>query len=125
MLTRLYSVVLWGQMNEGSTSENTQNAKENAHFLIQKKKNTTKKEKEKKMSKQEKMIEVGVFDNNSDWGTIGTYKTERGAIREARKFARAHSSQTGYDGYGPTIRLQEVDAATGEAVSPTWDVRAW
>jgi len=35
-------------MNEGSTSKNTRNAKENAHFLIQKKKNTTKKEKEKK-----------------------------------------------------------------------------
>jgi hypothetical protein len=33
--------------------------------------------------------------------------------------------QTGYAGYGPTIRLCEVDAQTGEAVSPTWDVRAW
>jgi hypothetical protein len=113
-----------GRMNEGSTSKNTQNAKENAHFLIQKKK-TTKKEKEKKMSKQETMIEVGVFDNSTSWGTIGTYKTERGAIREGRKFARAHSTQHGYAGYGPTIRLCEVDAATGEAVSPTWDVRAW
>jgi hypothetical protein len=30
-------------MNEGSTSKNTRNAKENAHFLIQKKKNATKK----------------------------------------------------------------------------------
>ena len=36
-----------GRMKEESISENTQNAKENAHFLIQKKK-TTKKEKEKK-----------------------------------------------------------------------------
>ena len=71
------------------------------------------------------MIAVGVFDNSTSWGEIGRYKTERGAIREARKFARAHSSQTGYAGYGPTIRLQEVDAQTGEAVSPTWDVRAW
>jgi hypothetical protein len=112
-------------MKEESKSENGKNAKKNAHFLIQKKKNTTKKEKEKKMSKQETMIEVGVFDNSTSWGTIGTYKTERGAIREGRKFARAHSTQHGYAGYGPTIRLCEVDAATGEAVSPTWDVRAW
>lgn len=114
-------------MKEESKSENGKNAKKNAHFLIQKKKNTTKNEKEKKMktATKETMIEVGVFDNSSDWGTVGTYKTERGAIREARKFARAHSSQTGYAGYGPTIRLCEVDAATGEAVSPTWDVRAW
>jgi len=88
-------------------------------------KTATNNERGTKMSKQATLIEVGVFDNSSDWGTVGTYKTERGAIREARKFARAHSSQTGYDGYGPTIRLQEVDAATGEAVSPTWDVRAW
>ena len=78
-----------------------------------------------KTATKETMIEVGVFDNCSDWGTIGTYKTERGAIREGRKFARAHSTQHGYAGYGPTIRLCEVDAATGEAVSPTWDVRAW
>lgn len=71
------------------------------------------------------LIAVGVFDNSSSWGEIGRYKTERGAIREGRKFARAHSSQHGYAGYGPTIRLQEVDAKTGEAVSPTWDVKAW
>jgi len=71
------------------------------------------------------MIKAGVFDISTIWGTIGTYKTERGAIREARKFARAHSSKHGYAGYGPTIRLQEVDAKTGEAVSPTWDVKAW
>jgi len=77
------------------------------------------------MSKQATMIEVGVFDNGSDWGTIGTYKTERGAIREGRKFARAHSTQTGYAGYGPTIRMREVDAKTGEAVSDTWAARAW
>ena len=88
-------------------------------------KTATNNERGTEMSKQETMIEAGVFDNSSDWGTVGTYKTERGAIREARKFARAHSLQTGYAGYGPTIRLQEVDAATGEAVSPTWDVRAW
>jgi len=86
---------------------------------------TTQNERKTERSKQATLIDVGVFDNSSDWGTVGTYKTERGAIREARKFARAHSSQTGYAGYGPTIRLQEVDAATGEAVSPTWDVRAW
>ena len=86
---------------------------------------TTQNERKTEMSKQATLIEVGVFDNSSDWGTVGTYKTERGAIREARKFARAHSSQTGYAGYGPTIRLCEVDAATGEAISPTWDVRAW
>ncbi len=105
-------------MKEKSTSENTQKAKENTQ-------KATATAKGKKMSKQETMIEVGVFDNSTSWGTVGTYKTERGAIREARKFARAHSTQHGYAGYGPTIRLQEVDAATGEAVSPTWDVRAW
>ena len=88
-------------------------------------KTATNNERGTEMSKQETMIEVGVFDNSSDWGTVGTYKTERGAIREGRKFARAHSTQHGYAGYGPTIRLCEVDAATGEAVSPTWDVRAW
>ena len=88
-------------------------------------KTATNNERGAEMSKQETMIEAGVFDNSTNWGTIGTYKTERGAIREARKFARAHSSQTGYAGYGPTIRLCEVDAATGEAISPTWDVRAW
>jgi len=117
-------------MREESTSENAQNAKENTQKATATKKESTMKtatqnERKTEMSKQETMIEVGVFDNTSDWGTVGTYKTERGAIREARKFARAHSSQTGYAGYGPTIRLCEVDAATGEAVSPTWDVRAW
>ena len=88
-------------------------------------KTATNNERGTEMSKQKTMIEVGVFDNSTSWGTIGTYKTERGAIREARKSARAHSTQHGYAGYGPTIRLCEVDAATGEAVSPTWDVRAW
>ena len=117
-------------MKEESKSKNAQNAKENAQKATatakgKKMKTATNNERGAEMSKQETMIEVGVFDNSSDWGTVGTYKTERGAIREARKFARAHSLQTGYAGYGPTIRLQEVDAATGEAVSPTWDVRAW
>ena len=113
-------------MNEGSTSENAQNAKENTQKAKENAmKTATQNERKTEMSKQATLIEAGVFDNSSDWGTVGTYKTERGAIREARKFARAHSSQTGYEGYGPTIRLQEVDAATGEAVSPTWDVRAW
>lgn len=88
-------------------------------------KTATNNERGTEMSKQKTMIEVGVFDNSSDWGTVGTYKTERGAIREGRKFARAHSTQHGYAGYGPTIRLQEVDAQTGEAISPTWDVKAW
>jgi hypothetical protein len=70
-------------------------------------------------------VAVGVYDNSTDWGTIGTYPTERGAIREGRKWARAHSTQGGYAGYGPTIRMCEVDAVTGEQVSPTWDVAAW
>jgi hypothetical protein len=35
-------------MNEGNTSKNTQNAKENARFSSFKEKKTTKKEKEKK-----------------------------------------------------------------------------
>ena len=113
-------------MKEESTSENAQNAKENTQNAKENAmKTATQNERKTEMSKQATLIEVGVFDNSSDWGTVGTYKTERGAIREARKFARAHSSQTGYAGYGPTIRLQEVDAATGEAVSPTWDARAW
>lgn len=117
-------------MKEESKSENSENAKENTQKATATKKESTMKtatnnERGTEMSKQATLIEVGVFDDSSDWGTVGTYKTERGAIREARKFARAHSSQTGYAGYGPTIRLQEVDAATGEAVSPTWDVRAW
>jgi len=113
-------------MREGSTSENAQNAKENTQNAKENAmKTATQNERKTEMSKQATLIEVGVFDNSSDWGTVGTYKTERGAIREARKFARAHSSQTGYEGYGPTIRLQEVDAATGEAISPTWDVSAW
>ena len=114
-----------GRMNEGSTSENGENAKKNAGFRHSKHNATHKKEKGKMTTSNNTMIEVGVFDNSSSWGLIGRYKTERGAIREARKFARAHSSQTGYDGYGPTIRLCEVDAATGEAVSPTRDVNAW
>lgn len=55
---------------------------------------------------------------------VGTYPTRRGAIREARKFARAHSTQTGYRGYGPTITLVEIDSA-GNAVSAPETVRAW
>lgn len=113
-------------MKEESKSENAQNAKENTQNAKENAmKTATQNERKTEMSKQATLIEVGVFDNSTSWGTIGTYKTERGAIREGRKFARAHSTQAGYDGYGPTIRLQEVDAATGEAVSPTWDVRAW
>ena len=70
------------------------------------------------------LIRAGVFDNSTDFGVVGTYKTERGAIREARKLARASSTQQGYAGYGPTIRLQEVDT-DGVALSPAWDVSAW
>ena len=72
---------------------------------------------------QTKRIEVGVFDNTTDCGRIGTYKTVRGAIREGRKWARCHSGQTGYAGYGPTIRMREVDPDGTK--SDSWDVAAW
>ncbi|MDD5485961.1 MAG: hypothetical protein PHW65_00140 [Dehalococcoidales bacterium] len=82
-------------------------------------------EHEGRKMKRKTMIEVGVFDNSADFPKIGIYKTEHGAIRAGRQFAREHSTQTGYAGYGPTIRMQEVDTTTGKPVSPTWDVRAW
>ena len=76
-------------------------------------------------AKAKAKVKAGLFDNSTDWGTIGTYGTERGAIRAARKYARAHSTQTGYKGYGPTITLQDVDAITGEPISERRTVKAW
>ena len=71
------------------------------------------------------MVAVGVFDNSTDWGRVGTYPTLDEALREGRKFAEKNSFQRGYAGYGPVIRLAEVDEETGEALAALLDVRAW
>lgn len=63
-------------------------------------------------------IKVGVNDNSTDWGIIGISNTLRGAKIIGRRWARQHSTQTGYMGYGPTITLHY---ATGE----NQKIKAW
>jgi len=60
---------------------------------------------------------VGVSDNSSDWGMVGKARTIRGAIRIGRRWAHDHSTQTGYAGYGPAVRV--YDAVTHEPIEET------
>ena len=83
-------------------------------------KTTTQNERKTEMSKQETMIEVGVFDNSTSWGTIGTYKPgaarSRSAIRprpQPRRPAMMDTTDVTFAG----------GRRDGRAVSPTWDVR--
>lgn len=70
------------------------------------------------MARGKRDIAVGVHDCSTDWGTIGYASTERGAIRMGRKWARDHSTQPDYEGYGPVITY----AREGEYPE---SVRAW
>jgi hypothetical protein len=77
------------------------------------------------MKDNKTLIEVGVSDNSTDWGTIGYATSTEDAVTKGRAWADEHSTQSRIIGRGPVIRMRNVDPETREPISDTSEVKAW